>query len=139
MANKENIRKWVAALRSGEYEQGTGFLNKNGKYCCLGVACDLAVKDGVGIEVSACTESHREGVTLYGGFHGYMPAAVDEWLGSIATVAGFSTDELDIVIGKTDDGWELAASSANDDEEWDFNRIADAIEKKYLAEELVAA
>lgn len=33
-------RKWLAALRSGEYEQGQGQLLSAGKYCCLGVlAC----------------------------------------------------------------------------------------------------
>lgn len=34
--------KWVAALRSGEYKQGTNSLHKNGAYCCLGVACLLS-------------------------------------------------------------------------------------------------
>lgn len=30
--------EWVAALRSGEYKQGTSFLYRsNGTYCCLGV------------------------------------------------------------------------------------------------------
>lgn len=32
--------KWVKALRSGEYVQGTGSLYNHGRYCCLGVlAC----------------------------------------------------------------------------------------------------
>lgn len=30
--------KWLKALRSGKYEQGSGKLCKNGKYCCVGVA-----------------------------------------------------------------------------------------------------
>lgn len=29
--------QWVAALRSGKYKQGTGYLNRDGKFCCLGV------------------------------------------------------------------------------------------------------
>jgi len=33
--------KWVAALRSGEYPQGNGFLEKDGCYCCLGVLCAI--------------------------------------------------------------------------------------------------
>lgn len=34
--------KWIAALRSGEYKQGTDFLcSSDDKFCCLGVACDL--------------------------------------------------------------------------------------------------
>ncbi len=36
--DKEFATKWLAALRSGEYEQGKNFLFKNGKYCCVGVA-----------------------------------------------------------------------------------------------------
>lgn len=39
--------KWFAALRSGEYDKGTGALNRDYKFCCLGVLCELAVKEGV--------------------------------------------------------------------------------------------
>lgn len=44
---KQNImKKWVKALRSGKFKQGTGTLkqyNSKGqvKYCCLGVLCEL--------------------------------------------------------------------------------------------------
>jgi len=35
-------RKWVEALRSGEYEQTSGLLRTSGnKFCCLGVLWDL--------------------------------------------------------------------------------------------------
>ena len=41
--------RWVAALRSGEYEQGRSVLRStDNTYCCLGVLCDLAAQDGVG-------------------------------------------------------------------------------------------
>ena len=44
--------EWVAALRSGEYKQGTGVLRSEAnEFCCLGVLCDLAVKAGVAVEV----------------------------------------------------------------------------------------
>ena len=33
--------KWVAALRSGDYDQGRGALSVAGKFCCLGVACAI--------------------------------------------------------------------------------------------------
>jgi hypothetical protein len=43
--NKKAIAEWVAALRSGRYKQGEGYLAKRErgemKFCCLGVACDL--------------------------------------------------------------------------------------------------
>lgn len=46
--NQEFKAKWLAALRSGEYRQGTGVLRTgDNRFCCLGVACDLLVKQGV--------------------------------------------------------------------------------------------
>lgn len=30
---------WIAALRSGKYEQGHEMLQANGKFCCLGFLC----------------------------------------------------------------------------------------------------
>lgn len=36
---EEQLDQWIAALRSGEYEQGKGTLRtSSGYYCCLGVA-----------------------------------------------------------------------------------------------------
>ena len=61
--NRKVITKWVEALRSGDYQQGQGFLRQDGyegvadKFCCWGVLCDLYQKthpssqwatDGVG-------------------------------------------------------------------------------------------
>lgn len=43
--------KWLAALRSGEYKQARGSLEEvvedGSCFCCLGVLCDLAVKEGI--------------------------------------------------------------------------------------------
>lgn len=44
--NPEMKTKWVAALRSGEYKQITGFLRYEEGFCCLGVLCDLANSKG---------------------------------------------------------------------------------------------
>jgi hypothetical protein len=44
--NQEVKEKWVAALRSGDYEQGKSHLRENGKYCCLGVLCNTVNPDG---------------------------------------------------------------------------------------------
>ena len=38
---RDHLRRWVEALRSGEYKQGTGRLRSGDEYCCLGVACDV--------------------------------------------------------------------------------------------------
>lgn len=42
---KELRDAWVAALRSGEYEQTTETLESDGAYCCLGVLCVVAKID----------------------------------------------------------------------------------------------
>lgn len=48
MKRKDFFELWIKALESGEYKQGKGYLQQsNGKFCCLGVACDLANKTGV--------------------------------------------------------------------------------------------
>lgn len=38
-------KDWVAALRSGDYEQGTGYLQSKNGFCCWGVACHLVNPD----------------------------------------------------------------------------------------------
>lgn len=43
--NPEIKQKWIDALTSGEYEQGAGVLREGNKYCCLGVLCDLYIKE----------------------------------------------------------------------------------------------
>lgn len=40
--NPELKAKWVAALRSGKFQQGRGQLRKGDEYCCLGVLCKVA-------------------------------------------------------------------------------------------------
>ena len=37
----ENRRRWVKALRSGEYRQAQNQLRRDNRYSCLGVACDI--------------------------------------------------------------------------------------------------
>lgn len=39
--NKDIKDKWVAALRSGNYQQGQGSLRTENRYCCLGVLCEI--------------------------------------------------------------------------------------------------
>lgn len=38
---KEETKKWVEALRSGNYKQGKFNLNRNGFLCCMGVMCEI--------------------------------------------------------------------------------------------------
>jgi len=43
--NQEVKVKWVAGLRSGEYKQGKDALKKGDLFCCLGVLCDIYMKE----------------------------------------------------------------------------------------------
>lgn len=43
---KEVVKRWVAALRSGEYTQARKSLRDGDSFCCFGVLCDLAARDG---------------------------------------------------------------------------------------------
>ncbi len=38
-------KKWVEALRSGDYVQASGQLKNEDAFCCLGVLCDLWIKE----------------------------------------------------------------------------------------------
>ena len=71
--NKEWKKKWIAALRSGEYKQGRKVLrNSNDEFCCLGVLCDLVVKEGKLEEPVLNTQ----GRYVYGCHTGLLPALV---------------------------------------------------------------
>lgn len=95
--------QWIPALRSGQYEQGVGKLHdKDNRFCCLGVACDL-LKDKLSLEVREGTCSYK-----YDYSEVYLPEAVENYIGLIDT----SQDEL---------------ANLNDTGNT-FNQIADALE-----------
>ena len=74
----DNAKKWVAALRSGEYKQTTGRLHSEDGFCCLGVACVVFIKNGGHLRV---TPSGDSGAFLYDGRNGCLPESVRDWLG----------------------------------------------------------
>jgi hypothetical protein len=77
--NEEIRERWVRALKSGEYKQGYGRLRIGNKYCCLGVLCDLAARDGI---VNAHEEDgYIAGEFSYDGSRFALPAAVVKWAG----------------------------------------------------------
>lgn len=65
---QEIANRWVAALRSGEYEQGANSLRPSpGHYCCLGVLTDLYVTAGAREWDFACDTVLPEEVMLWAG------------------------------------------------------------------------
>lgn len=116
--NKEVIKKWVDALRSGEYIQGRGALRSiHNRFCCLGVLCDLH-----------CQEFNNkwDGVE-YLDEQFFLPVQVLDWVGlspSRAKAQGNLINDPEI------EGKRL--SRCNDEIDYSFLQIADLIENKYL-------
>ncbi len=112
---QKQLKKWLEALRSGEYRQDRLVLQnfKTKGYCCLGVACKVLVPnydkittfDGNNILIGALPK------TKFG---------APKWL-----------TEIDDDVAKTT-GTRLSAY--NDIEGFTFNEIADLLESLYLEE-----
>lgn len=99
--NVEWKQKWLDALRSGKYKQGTGVLrDQYNRFCCLGVLCDV-------YDNSRWSDCHYsfEGVSRLG----TPPRPLQEHL----EVDG---SQVDYLVG------------LNDDERAPFTKIADYIE-----------
>lgn len=96
--NPEIKEKWVTALRSGEYKQGKGLLHNlsYNSWCCLGVLCDLAVKDGLNLEIDTTKYS---AAATYDGYIGTPPSSVEVW----ASLNGARRD-IDNLIDLNDEG-----------------------------------
>ena len=120
---KQEIKeRWVEALRSGKYEQGTGTLTTgSGRYCCLGVLCDLAVADGV---IEPPTLSAGDDVMAYGTKaepeYMHLPGAVQLW-------AGLGQGSPEVLVDPDEDSWQELVE-LNDDTGLSFHEIADIIE-----------
>lgn len=138
--NKDHIRKWVNDLRSGDYAQATMQLHvPEDGFCCLGVACETyrhAEKQGVWREV-------RERMYFFPGgnkieTHDYLPPTISKWLGlnknpllmvTEEEIEEFEFDNLTEAGGKN----YMAVGELNDEHGWDFDMIANAVERTYLA------
>lgn len=112
---KPEIRdEWVRRLRSGKYEQGKEWLNKDGKFCCLGVLCEMAAEQGV-VEKSTGTETTIYGPPPYDSIPDQvLPDAVKEWAGLQSDdpltyiPSDMYTDGCGSLAGLNDDGWLFA-------------------------------
>jgi hypothetical protein len=124
--NPEVKKRWVEALRSGEYEQGYGGLQVAGKYCCLGVLCDLAARDGVVEKATnycnACQMDHES----FASAEVYPPSQVREWAGlesANPVLPGRAVSAFDTYVGSQ------SLATLNDSGKYPFERIADLIEE----------
>lgn len=152
--NPEIKAQWIAALRSGEYQQGrkclTTITAEGDKHCCLGVLCDLASKAAIGLEISTRAEhDNREGeeveLRTYDEHQGQLPGRVVVWAG-LENARVFS--DTDATVQNTHEyaiGWAtvepcdncsggshtetVTLSSLNDEDHKTFAEIADLIEQ----------
>jgi hypothetical protein len=107
--NPEIKAKWVAALRSGEYKQGLGYLcDTDYNYCCLGVLTDIYCQEVFGTKLKPHVMAHEEG----------------EWLTDEVVIWAALPDGDPYVTGLSD-----RLSAVNDDGV-SFEEIADIIEEK---------
>jgi hypothetical protein len=135
--NQEVKAKWVAALRSGEFEQNKGALTNadRTKHCCLGVLCELAI--GEGIIPGPVNKDKGQGSLFYygqnydgkGGDAFVLPSAVQVWAETDVNPkvpkplgADLHTDMCGLA--NYNDGYEISNIRPHT-----FNEIADVIEE----------
>ena len=107
--NEQVKEKWLNALRSGDYQQTRQYLHKEDGFCCLGVLCDLYIKENnEEWKIDECGDYFYEQ-------YKYPPLSVIEWSGLV------STNPI-VCNGETSLGYLNDNGST-------FNEIADLIEE----------
>lgn len=101
---------WVEALESGKYKQGTLWLKADGKYCCLGVLCELA-----GLAYNEHTLAFTDGEEPQ---TDVLPQSLVDRIGLRDKSGGFRTSQ-----------WDESSSliGLNDDDRFTFKQIAEFI------------
>lgn len=124
----ENIRKWVVALRSGKYQQGTGCLrDADDRYCCLGVGGEVLEHEwrqrDEDTDRSYVIHNPKDGEL---GLSGTLPQSLAAQLGIDARGS----------VAPHDDGFfgwgQSPFYEMNDSKGMSFESIADKIEQKLL-------
>ena len=108
---------WISALRSGEYSQNQNSLRQGNSFCCLGVLCDVAIKNGVDLKIY-----EDDNIYFYDEACEVLPKKVIDW-------AELNDDNP--IVEMNEDGKEGEYSLAElNDSEYNFNQIADIIEEQ---------
>ncbi len=116
--NPEIKQQWIAALKSGNYQQGKQALRNGDKYCCLGVLCDIYSKEK-NIEWQETISAVLPATHKIHESMGNLPDPVLEWANIDAHVA---TKGHDLTLRRRVN-W-------NDNCGLDFEQIAQMIEKE---------
>lgn len=126
-ANKERVKLLVDALRSGDYTQTQhtleiNLLDGNKLNCCLGVACRVAIQNGLELKTTERATQTYFG-DLENGSDTLLPLDVVAWYGFEDTDPDLTVDDGEVV---------LPAIILNDNRRYSFNEIADAFENTFL-------
>jgi len=118
--------KWADLLESEEFTQGTDALCKLGRYCGLGVLCELAVREG--IIPPPNPELSMNGRAWYGTdeFNGStqsLPVAVLEWAGMWNSLGEFLSGRYE----------KLTIAQMNDALGYTFDELGRLIREHYDA------
>jgi hypothetical protein len=127
--DKRIAKLWITALNSGKYQQGMGVLcrveDKECQYCCLGVLCDLYLKengpDSLKVRENDAWDDY-DTVIAYGGEVEILPIKVQQWAGMVSKKGDLPG--VDPVYQRSD----LAAIN---DEGADFSEMAELIKEYY--------
>lgn len=130
--NPEVKQKWIDALRSGNYEQGSEKLRTVTGYCCLGVLCDLYSKEqGAEWEFRGLDENTHQ-TTDYWYFEDqseFLPESVKEWAGLPVVNPSVRVDVTD---NDDEDDWFYNDEIANlNDSGYTFNELSNVIEQQF--------
>lgn len=138
---KTRIMAWARALKSGQYAQIQEVLTDGSGYCCLGVACEVAIQDGLNLtkELVAADESDfDEDRYQYNGEGAVLPGLVLGYYGLQSTnplLAKVKVDRWDNVTESyvwSGEYRKVPASELNDSFGWTFGQIADVIVDVYV-------
>ena len=111
---------WLDALRDPARTQGKHVLkNEDGEECCLGVLCDVAVREGVIPPATLDKNCMGESAYFFGAERNYtaLPEEIMKWA------------DLSYCFPRIDLGRGLFLSDANDRDDYTFEEIATLIEE----------
>lgn len=135
--NPEIKAAWIQWLHDNADNQGTGYLNIGGKFCCLGGLCELAVQAGV-----ARAKIWGAEIVSYGALPDHadfvddvLPSAVANWAGlrgegnpRVRATRPLTEEQVEageepfeeesVALTEINDGWHL-----------DFHQIAELIDR----------
>lgn len=132
------MKKWIKALRSGKFKQGTGTLKQydskgNAQHCCLGVLCELYnetmkknKKKTLPEKIYDNDSDFSHGYCRLGGKLDDLPKEVKDWAGMKTSFGKFYVKDFG-------DNLSLGENSLADlnDTGRKFKTIADIIEKNW--------